>query len=595
MGGSLAARAVAVCAAGVVSVVAAIGVDRLAPPPTADVARGSEEAFGRGLEPREKPEGGPSQRWTRERSSFGFRHLPPGPATLVVRARNHRNPVAVAAAGVVLGTLEPGMTSRDFNLPDLTRPSLDVELRVDPFVGWGGRRLGAQLDAVTLRPSPAGLPAAALLLSFLVPALAVGCGAIVAGVAPAVAFALSATVAVLQALALAPCGLVRSGYADTLPRLLVLAALLSAGFALWSRRRIEGSGPWAFVALLAAVLVQGVAATSPLMVVSDALFHAHKLADVKMGDYFPTSVTQHARPFRFPYGVSFYLLLVPLARGTDFVGLVRGGAAVAGVLASAGLFVWLAGRGAVLAALAVLVLQLVPVTFDVYSSANLSNVFGQSVSFLFFAWWAGRAPGSWPVGAALLLLGGLAHFSCLVVLVALCAALVAMRGREVFTDRVRVLALGVGLGLAALYYLRFWRLFAEQVPRLLEGGGAADEGSAWSALLQQGMRVVAQWGLPAMLLGLAGRPRPSRGDPDRDLAAFWLAGGALLLLAVASPLEVRYLYALTLPLAVASASGFGALAARGRWGRLAAWGLLAWQSLLGVRTILADVLTRYRP
>ena len=70
--------------------------------------------------------------------------------------------------------------------------------------------------------------------------------------------------------------------------------------------------------MTAAWLVQGVLATSPVMVVSDVVFHANKLARVAGGDFFPTSVTQHAPPFRFPYGVSFYALLAPArARGAS--------------------------------------------------------------------------------------------------------------------------------------------------------------------------------------------------------------------------------------------------------------------------------------
>src|SRR5207245_429010 len=109
-------------------------------------------------------------------------------------------------------------------------------------------------------------------------------------------------------------------------------------------------------------------------------------------------------------------------------------------------------------------------TFDPYSFGNLSNVFGQSLTTLFFCWWAGRAPGGWPVGAALLALGCLGHFSSLIVLVVLTVALLVGRGRE-GPGRTRLAALGAGLGLAALYYLRFVPLVLSQLPRLAEGGG----------------------------------------------------------------------------------------------------------------------------
>ena len=43
-----------VAAVVVLSVMAAVGLTRLGPPPAADVARGSEEAFGRGLQRRDR-------------------------------------------------------------------------------------------------------------------------------------------------------------------------------------------------------------------------------------------------------------------------------------------------------------------------------------------------------------------------------------------------------------------------------------------------------------------------------------------------------------------------------------------------------------
>src|SRR5207245_5180417 len=154
----------------------------------------------------------------------------------------------------------------------------------------------------------------------------------------------------------------------------------------------------------------------------DAQFHVHKLYDVSRGDFFPTSETQHGRPFRFPYGVSFYALLAPLVRWhVDGVAIVRFGAAASGLIASAALYLLLAPHSPARAALAVMVLQALPITFDVYSYGNLSNVFGQAVTVLFFAWW--ERSERWLLGALLLFLGCLAHFSSLIVLVALVAAL----------------------------------------------------------------------------------------------------------------------------------------------------------------------------
>ena len=516
---------------------------------------------------------------------------------LEVRLRGQRGPVVVAANGVVVGSIDPGMAAAGFALPDLGRGDVSVELRPPAFVAGDGRRLGALLDRVALRHAPARMPSARLLLLFLLPAVVTVAAALVAGMTAPAAVAAAASVSMAECLSLWPYGILRSGYAWRLALILAVGAAMLGLIAAAMDRRGRGRGPWAFAALLVALLVQGVAATSPLMVVSDAVFHANQLDRVAHGDLFLTSVTQHARPFRFPYGVSFYALLAPLLRGgLDGVDLVRAGAAVSGLVASIGLFALLAPQGAATAALAVVLLQLLPGTFAVYSYGNLSNVFAQSMTTLFFYWWAGRNPGGWAVGALLFVLGSLGHFSSCVFLTALGAALLLGRRFHPGLDRVRGLALGVGLVLALAYYASFWRLIADQVPRLLEGGGQGRGASRgmWDALRLQLLGAVEQWGLPAIVLAALGRPRPARSVLDRDLAAYWMAGAALILPAVLTPLDVRYLYALTVPLAVAAAWGLGVLSTRGTAGRMAGALLIGLQAALAARGIVEAVLQRYR-
>jgi hypothetical protein len=590
-------RAAALAVAALWALLTAVVTNRLAPPPAADVGRGSEEAFASGLYRREIPPRQGPQRWTSERAVVVFHDVPAGPTRLEVRVRGQRGPVTVAANGVVLGTIQPGAGQADLALPDMAPGDRRIELHSPVFTAGDGRQLGALLDRVALHHAPAKVPSARLLFLFLLPALVAALAAFIAGMGPWSAAAVAGALSLIESLALRPYGLVRSGYALGLALLLVGGVTVAAAFAAWMDRRVKGSGPWAFGAAMAALLVQGVAATSPLMVVSDAVFHANQLAKVAAGDFFITSVTQHARPFRFPYGVSFYALLAPLLRaGWDGVWLVRAGAAASGIAASAGLFVLLAARGPATAALAVVLLQLLPGTFDVYSFGNLSNVFAQSMTTLFFCWWAGRGRGGWPLGAVLLAAAALGHFSSLVVLVVLCAALVPMRRRGPGVDRTRLIAVAVGLGLALLYYASFWRLVLDQVPRLLEGGGQARGASrgALDAVRMQLAGLVQQWGIPALVLALIGRPRAGRSVLDLDLTAYWMAGAALALPAVLTPLDVRYLYALTAPVAVAAAWGLVALATKGTAGRLLGAVLFGAQCALAIGGILEGVLHRYR-
>jgi hypothetical protein len=276
------------------------------------------------------------------------------------------------------------------------------------------------------------------------------------------------------------------------------------------------------------------------------------------------------------------------------VALVRVGASVAAVAASAALFVLLLVRSsAPHAGLAALVLQLFPLTLDVHSHGNLSNVFGQAATTGFFAWWAGGGPAGWPLGAALFALGALGHFSSLVVLFVLGAALAWMWGRA--AGRTRAIGLAAGAALAAAYYLQFMPLIASQVPRLLEGGGQGRGPSrgAASALYLQVLAPLTAIGLPALVLAWLGRPR--RDDPLRhDLAAYWLAGAVLAVAAVASPLEVRYLYALTIPIAAAAGAGLIALWQRGAAARALATVLMLAQVALAAANALDALLRRYR-
>jgi hypothetical protein len=152
--------------------------------------------------------------------------------------------------------------------------------------------------------------------------------------------------------------------------------------------------------------------------------------------------------------------------------------------------------------------------------------------------------------------------------------------------------------LAAAYYAHFAGLIWQQVPRLLEGGGQGRGASrsAWDALRLQGLTAVGQWGLPAIVLAWLGRPRPGADSRyARDLAAYWLAGLALALPAIVSPLEVRYVYGLTAAVALSAGAGAARLEAAGPAPCAAGRLLILAQIALGARAIAEALVVRYRP
>jgi hypothetical protein len=573
------------------AIVCAFLVHRFAPYPSADSALASEDAFAEGLEEREfvPPMMGPG-RWTSPGASFEFENLPQGPFTVEVRVRNHQDTVRVILERRSVGLIPPGQRGGDYKASLAgSDDDVQVDLVVKPFLARGGRRLGTFLDRVTLVHERTMMPRLELVAVFIVPALLVVPAARIAGASLSAVFALSCTVSLTQLCLLLPSGVVRSDYAYT------LAALLAVGVGLLgivSRRR-----PWLFAALLAAFLVQGAVALHPLVIGFDAAFHAHNLAEVLAGGYFLESETQHEPPFRFPYGVSFYVPLVPLVRaGVEPVQAVRVGASVAGVLAAAVAF-WLVSRidpRPWVAFLAVALLQFLPWSFDVYSNGNYSNVFAQAGIVTFIAWWALDKPLGWFAGTAAFVLGALGHLSGFFFLVALSLTLLVGRRRELKKERAGLIAIGLGMAGAVLYYSHFTSLVLEQLPRLLQGGrGGTGAQSLFESLLAQLGGVVSGWGVPAAILAWIGRPRA--GAPmARELGAVWLAGALLAVAAVTTPVEVRYLYSLTFPLSIAAAAGVARLLQGGVSARIAAALLVVAQIALGGRNIALALLHDWR-
>ena len=582
----------AIGAAFLLAAVAAVVVSREAPGPVAAAALGTDDVFGSGLHERQfQPV---LHRWTTERAVFRFRDVPAGAVPLTVAVHGHRDWVAVIANGRPLGTLEPGQAVKTYSITVPGDGRVEVELRVRPFTPGDGRQLGAQLGRVELGPWPRSGLTAGMLAVFALPAVCVAIAMLAGGWGAGVAIATTAVVLAAQAALLIPWGIVRSSYAVTLAGVVAVSAGALLGLARVAERRWPGAGRWAMVAGLAALLVQGLAATWPAMLASDVVMNAHNLEKVSAGDWWLVSRTQHKPPFAFPYGPAFYALLVPLERaGFDPATVVRVAAAVAGVLGSLGLFALLASSSPSAAAAAVVALQLLPGTFDRYSYGNLSNVFAQSMAILFFAGWARRAPGGPLPGALFLVLAALGHFSGAIVLAVLLLALAAVGrgGREL--PRSARIAVVVACLLVVAYYATFLPLMLRQLPRVFEGAGQGPAGSTWGTLLKQWDEIRWEWGLPAVVLAWVGRPRRHEGV-EADLRAFWVAGGILAVLALVSPVEARYLYALTLPLAVAMASGAVELA---RQGGPRAWilaVLVAAQLWLALANLRHDLYVQYR-
>ena len=576
-----------------------LALDRAAPFPSADVSRGSDAAFVQGLEPREVEGGIVRRRWAGATLAARFVHLPLGPLKVSVAIRGHRDPVTVMAEGAILGVIPKERSRGTYDVPEARGGRLTVTLHGDPFLAGDGRRLAFMLERITVDyPPPRGLARLSLFLVFLAPAWVTFLAARLASLSRLAGLLLALGGALAQAVALWPQGILRSDYSVQLAFLSVGGVMAAAGWVRLASRGVPSEGGSAtgraFAALVLVLWVQGVAATHPCLVTSDGVFHAHKVEQASAGEYFPVSLTPHEPPYRFPYGVTFHLLVAMLLRaGIDAELGVRVVAAAASVLASAVLLRTLLPWGAARAALCVGLLQLLPTTFGPFSAGNFSNIFAQAVTVLFLCWAIGPRRGGWPLGAALLALAATTHFGALLVLLVLGPALVLASRRT--RDAQLLGALAAGLGLAGLYYLHFLRLMTSQLARVLEGGRGGGGPGLLATAGGQLLLLLHEWGEPAVIAVLLGAAtmRLRRGSLPRPFFALWASGGVLALVAILSPLEVRYLYALAPAVALLAADGL--LWLRGqRMGKLLAFVLLLIQAGLAARGLVQAVVFAYR-
>lgn len=560
------------------------------PRPTAEPGHGGEDAFASGLLPREiVPKRGP-QRWSRESASFRFVHLPKAPYRLEVRIRGHRGPVRVLVDEADVGEIPEGRFVGRFDLPRTRRPGeATVRLVATPFtVDPESVVRGALVERVKLDYASAGALPWEIPLFLGAAALLAWGAARVSGFGAGGATIASVLVTCAQTLLLWPDGLVRSEYSRELPVLVSWLVLGCAALATRLTAELRRLRAWSFAALCLAAFVQVIAATDPTMVVSDAVFHANKLERLARGDWYPTSTTQHAQPFRFPYGVSFYAALLPAdAFGFDRVALVRAGAALAGFLGSVALLAGLVKTFQLTGVFAVAWLQILPQTFGIYSYGNLSNGFGQAATLAFLAWWLrGGRPAF--VGVLLVVLVGTAHLSSAIVVASIVVAMATFD-----RQRPRAVVLALGCALAASYYAHFFGMMVDQAPRLLEGGGGGGGGAAAGFLRQAGL-VLQSWGAPTLVACAIGAFAGGWERWPRGLVGYALGASALFVPAVVSPLEVRYVYALD---AVAALLAVGAIESLWRAGggrRVVALVLTAAQFGLATYVMAQAILYRYR-
>src|SRR5688572_13202776 len=139
------ATGTALLGAALLAALAAAALERWAPAPAADSARGTEDAFAKGLQRRELPPRQAPIRWTTGQAAFTFENLPTSDADLEIAVAGHRGPILVSSDGLVLGVVPVGAATASFPLPSTGRRSRMVHLEVPVFTAGDGRQLGTRL------------------------------------------------------------------------------------------------------------------------------------------------------------------------------------------------------------------------------------------------------------------------------------------------------------------------------------------------------------------------------------------------------------------------------------------------------------------
>src|SRR4051812_759928 len=366
--------------------------------------------------------------------------------TLSLRVRGGRVPPAINPAITVLvdGTaIDTRPTAPDFSDIQIVIPrrperrGLTLGLRSSAtFVPGPGdpRPLGLMLDRLQIVPSGIVLvPRAALdatALSGAAMGAAIAMLGVTAGSAIGAALLLGAGDAAVVTRGFGPF----TDYPAVVVRLAISIALAVAmlSLAVHYRRRhpLRNTARFAGAFSAAALFLKLLVLLHPNMGVGDTMFHAHKFQGVLAGNFYFTSIAPGGYSFPYPPGLYVFASL--------FAGLVRRGAGDMALLriicasadAAAGLLLYtLVARnwGARLAAAAaVAIYHLMPLSFGVLTTGNMSNSFAQSAAvaaLVLIAWPLTAGPGARMVApravavlSALLLVAFLSHTGTLATL-----------------------------------------------------------------------------------------------------------------------------------------------------------------------------------
>ena len=542
--------------------------------------------------------------------------------TLSLRARSARpdpatNPLlAFYADGLLITTARSTQAFETIRITVPARPQRPrgavIRMAVDRTIVPGpgdARALGVMLDEVTLAPAGFAWPPVGALVSAAVSAAALGGGFALFASAPAAAGA-------VLLLALGQAAILSRGfgpYSSYPAKIVVLAAWIAVALALgaaWTHMRgLRPSAAARFVIVFsaAALFLKLLVLLHPGMPVGDAMFHAHRFQGVLAGNLYFTSVAPGN--YTFPYPPGFYLFAAAFARlaarGAGDMDLLR--IASLAVDAVAGAAIYLAARRnwpAPWAAVAAVVLyQMIPLEFRVFTVGNLTNAFAQSMAVIALAIvCAAGIDRAWNRNVvlltAVLAVASMSHTGTFPLLCVACLATGALlRWKGAAGVRPLSAAVWIASGVAVLlavvlYYAHFGDTYRAEFVRLSTETAAAAPDAGGRSI---GARAASVPMYLRLYLGLAPLLLASVGawalfqSGRRDRATLTIAGWTLsclafLALGVLTPVDMRYYLASVPVVALAGAAGASSLWSSGQLGKGAAVVLLATVCAEGIRT-----------
>jgi hypothetical protein len=488
---------------------------------------------------------------------------------------------------------------------------MDVSSTVVPGPG-DSRALGVMVDEIRIAPAGMAWPPMRVVTAAAAGSAALG-GAIALLAGPAAVAGGTLLVSLGQAAMLSRGFAPYTDYPITAAKAAGWIALAVVMLAAWIRRggRVPLPATCFVIAFSAASLfLKLLVLLHPQMPMGDAMFHAHRFQGVLAGNLYFTSIAPGN--YTFPYPPGFYLF------AAAFSGFVRRGAADMNLLrvvalsvdAVAGGMLYVAVRrcwsDAWAGALAVVIYQMLPLEFRIFTVGNLTNAFAQSVAVVALVIMAAaRLDRAWSFNAALLTIvlaiAFMSHTSTFPLLFCACifaAALDRWKGNEdsghaataVLAATLLALVLAVVLYYAHFgetYRAEFARISAETATAAPDAGGRSLAGRAWSVPRYVGSYL----GFAALALAMFGgwdlHRRAARDRLTLATAAWALSCLVFLALGIVTPVDMRYYLASVPAVALAGAAGVSAL-----WRRPGAARCIALALLVAV--CWSGVITWYR-